>query len=299
MSRLRADLLLLLAALIWGGAFVAQKESFAHVGAFTFVAARFALSALLVLPLALRERRSVNLFSVPAAVSDLVPLCAVFSAAIMLQQAGMAGTSVTNAGFLTGLYVVFVPVIALLVYKQKPSLWIFPAAALSAFGVWLLSGAAASEGFLLQRGDFLVLLCAIGFAWHIILVGRVMRQSAAPFSLCCLQYTVVTIVAAVAAFMTEQVELENILAAGYSILYAGVLSGAIAYTLQVVAQQHTPSADSAVILSAESVFAAVAGVLFMQDRLTPTGWLGCGLIFAAILLVELGPRLIGAFRPQT
>jgi drug/metabolite transporter (DMT)-like permease len=298
MSRLRADLLLLLAALIWGGAFVAQKESFNHVGAFTFVAARFALSAILVFPLAWRERRKSDIFSAPSVMSELVPLCIVFSAAIMLQQAGMAQTSVTNAGFLTGLYVVFVPAIVWAVYGQKPPVWIFPATILSVLGVWFLSGEAAQDRFQLNRGDILVLLCAVGFAWHIILVGRVMRRSPTPFSLCCLQYAVVAVAALAAAVLTEQPELKNILAAGYSILYAGVLSGGIAYTLQVVAQQYTPSTDSAVILSAESVFAALAGALFMQDRLTATGWLGCGLIFGAILLVELGPRLIKIPKPQ-
>jgi drug/metabolite transporter (DMT)-like permease len=216
----------------------------------------------------------------------------------MLQQAGMAQTSVTNAGFLTGLYVVFVPAIVWAVYGQKPPVWIFPATILSVLGVWFLSGEAAQDRFQLNRGDILVLLCAVGFAWHIILVGRVMRRSPTPFSLCCLQYAVVAVAALAAAVLTEQPELKNILAAGYSILYAGVLSGGIAYTLQVVAQQYTPSTDSAVILSAESVFAALAGALFMQDRLTATGWLGCGLIFGAILLVELGPRLIKIPKPQ-
>ncbi|MBI3440195.1 MAG: DMT family transporter [Proteobacteria bacterium] len=295
MSRLRADLLLLLAALIWGVAFVAQKFSFAYIGPFTFIAARFFISALLVLPLAVREhrRQSVILFG-PSQILELVLLCVTFSAAVIVQQMGIAETSVTNAGFLTGLYVVFVPVIGSVVYRQRLSVFIVPAAALSILGDWLLSDETIQRHIEMNRGDLLVVLCAVGFAWQITLIGRIMRRSPAPFRLSCLQYAAVATISLVTTVLTEHPALKSILAAAGPILYAGILSGGVAYTLQMIAQQHTPPADSAVILSAEAVFAALAGAVLTGDRLTLSGWAGCSLIFTAILLVEFGPCVLKA-----
>ena len=294
MSRLKADLLLLLAALIWGAAFVAQKEALAHIGSYTFIAARFSLSALLVLPLAWREHRRASvaqtLFTAPLA-ADLALLCLAFSGAVISQQVGMEDTSVTNAGFLTGLYVLFVPIICRLIYRQKISAWIMPAALLSVAGVWLLSGGTFKAHLLSGKGDMLVLLCAVGFAFQVTLIGRLMHRIRAPLQMSCLQYGAVAILSAIAALVFEHPDMNNILAAWLPIVYAGVLSGGIAYTLQAVAQQYTPAEDSAVILSAESVFAAGAGALLMHDRLTLQGGIGCGLIIGAILMVECGPYL--------
>lgn len=293
MSRLRADLLLLITALIWGTTFVAQKFAFEHIGGYTFVAARFTLSALLVLPLAIREhQRRPDIPFTPALSFELALLAVAFCAAVLLQQFGMDEASVTNAGFLTGLYVVFVPLICWTVYRQKPSRLTLPAALLSVFGVWLLSGGPMHIG----QGDILVILSAIGFAWQITLVGRIMSKTAAPLRLSVFQYVTLVIVAWVMAFIVEQPAPDSIMAAAYPILYAGILSGGIAYTLQVIAQQYAPPADAAIIMGAEAVFAAIAGAWLTHDRLTPAGWTGCALIFAAIILVELGPHLLRKYR---
>lgn len=303
MSRLRADLYLLLAALIWGLAFVAQKYSFDHVGAYTFVAARFLISTLLILPLALRESRRAK--AQPAGVALLTParagklalLCLAFAAAVISQQLGVKYTSITNAGFLTGLYVVFVPLICWVVYKQKPSVFIFIAAGLSVLGVGLLSGISLNN-LQINRGDLLVILCAVAFAVQITMVGRIMAKTPAPLRLAWIQYAAVTAIALTLAALFEHPTWNNIVAAAWPILYAGALSGGIAYTLQMVAQQYTPSSDSAIILSAESVFAALGGVLMANDQITAAGWAGCALIFGAILLVEFGQKIVGFFRPQ-
>lgn len=287
MSRAQADLLLLLVALIWGLAFVAQKDSFSHVGACTFVAARFFLSTVLVLPFAIKEyRRIAPERQTSGNIAEISLLCAAFCVGVIFQQIGIGKTSVTNAGFLTGLYVVFVPVICTLVYRQKLSAWIFPAALLSIAGTWLLSGGGAG-GF--SYGDILVFICAIGFAVQVVLIGRVMARIRAPFSLSCLQYAVVTIVAIAGMAAFEHPTMENIYAAAWPILYAGVISGGIAYTLQVVAQQYAPASDSAIILSGEAVFAAIAGAMLIGERLTMMKYFGCGLIALAILLVEFAP----------
>lgn len=290
MSRIQADLVLLLVALIWGAAFVAQKNALVHVGSFTFIAARFAISALLVLPLALRERaKSQDVITGRVPVFDLALLCASFAGAVVLQQVGLEKTSVTNAGFLTGLYVLFVPVICRLIYKQTLSILIYPAALLSVAGVFLLSGGELTSVSL--AGDGLVLLCAVGFAIQVALIGKIMTAVKAPFRICLLQYASCALVALIAALIFEYPTMENILKAGLPILYAGVISGGIAYTLQVVAQQYTPASDSAVILSGEAVFAALTAALMRDERLTSNGFAGCLLIIFAILMVEFGPHL--------
>lgn len=288
MTRLQADLVLLMVALIWGAAFVAQKDAMDHVGAYTFVAARFGISALLVLPLALREQKrgpvpSRNVYR------DLGFLCIAFAAGVLFQQAGLVRTTVTNAGFLTGLYVLFTAIICAAVYKQKLSKLVFPAALMSVAGIGMLSGGLDMAH--MNMGDLMVLCCAIGFGFQVALVGRIMQKWAAPFRVCFLQYASIALIAMTAALVWEQPAWETIQQAGWAILYAGVISGGVAYTLQVVAQQYTPASDSAVIMSGESVFAAIFGIWLMNDALTPTGAAGCGLIILAILMVEFGPAL--------
>jgi len=294
MSRLKADALLLTSAMIWGGSFVAIKDGVAHIGPCTFVAARFILSALLVLPLAVREHRRApagqDVFR-RAAVMDLALLCIAFSGATLLQQLGATGTSVGNTGFLTSLYVVLVPVICWTIYKQKLPVWVFPAAIMSVFGVWLLSGGSLQSSARIGKGEILVLLCALGFALHVVLVGRVMTRTPAPFRLCFLQYAVMGLFAGAGALLLEHPDAAGLMAEAVPILYAGVLSGGVAYTLQAVAQQYTPSGDAAIILGAEGLFAALAGALLKHERMDAAGIAGCGFIILAILMVELGPRL--------
>lgn len=286
MTRLQADLLLLFATLIWGTAFIAQKDAFAHVGPCTFVAARFGLSALLVLPLAARERGRAALEAAGGKALSLIGLF--FAAGVLFQQAGVGFTSTANAGFFTGLYALFVPVICLVGFGQKLPARVFPAALVCVSGVWLLTGGSLTSLAHMGRGDVLVLLCAAAFAAQIVMVGRIMARVAAPFQLCFFQYASAALAAALCAAVGEQPSLHGLGAALGPILYAGVLSGGIAFTIQVVAQQHTPASDSAVIMSAEAVFAALAGALMKNEFLTPPALAGCALILGAILLVELG-----------
>ena len=291
MTRLQADLALLLVALIWGAAFVAQKDAMSHVGPYTFVAARFGLSALLVLPLAWREH--VRGVTIPKSLyPELGFLCIAFIGGVVFQQAGLVRTSVTSAGFLTGLYVLFVAIICRVVYKQELSKLVFPAAFLSVVGIGLLSGGLDMSH--MNMGDVLVLCCAVAFGFQVALVGRIMGKTKAPFRVCFLQYITVALACLVPALM-EQPTYGGIMKAGWAILYAGAISGGIAYTLQVIAQQHTPASDSAVIMSGESVFAAIFGIWLMGDRLTLAGGIGCALIIAAILMVEFSPML---FKPK-
>lgn len=297
MKRLHADLLLLLAALIWGFAFVAQKDALLYIGPLAFVASRFFLSFIVTLPLALRERRHQRVDNASVALPrwPLASLCAVFAAGVILQQWGLATTTATNAGFLTGLYVLFVPLICFLCLKHKLPAVILPAAVLCVIGAYLLSGGGQAFG----RGDILVLLCAVFFALHVVLAGRILSQCKMPFQVSCVQYGAVCLLAFAAMVAFETPDMAGMRAAAVPILYAGLVSGGVAYTLQMVAQQHAPPSDTAVILSAESVFAALGGFLLLGERLSPMGIAGCGLIIAAILMVELVPLYLRRRKPAT
>lgn len=286
MSRLKADLLLLLAAIIWGAAFVAQKTAMEEIGAFTFSGIRFAIALPVILPFLLRERRQATSAIKPADRSWIVAVGCAFFAGVVVQQIGMISTSVTNAGFLTSLYVVLTPVVALLLFKMRPNRIVWLAAPLCVFGVWLLGSGALEP---LNYGDFLMIAAAFFFALHIVLVGFVLARCQRPFTVIASQYAICAGLSLLCALFFEEINIASLYAVLPQILYAGIISGGIAYSSQVVAQQHTPASDAAIILSSEALFAALAGVIIMGDRLPIMAWAGCGVIFTAILMVELYP----------
>lgn len=288
MSRLRADLLLLFVALIWGGAFVPQKLAYAHIGGLTFVFSRFLISAVLVLPFAWREwRQKKPAAKFRAGAGSLAMMLAAFCAGVLLQQLGLATTTATNAGFFTGLYVLFVPLVCRGLYRHKLSPWIFPAVALSLGGTWLLSGGVSH----VVAGDALVILCAAAFGVQVAMLGVMAQRIGAPLVLAVLQYAVCAAVAGAGMMLFESPQWGDIMGALWPILYAGVLSGGIAYTLQVVAQQYTQPSDAAIIMSGENIFAALAGAVFLGERLAMLQYAGAALIVAAMLVVELAPLL--------
>lgn len=285
MTRLQADILLLVTAVIWGTAFIAQKTGMDGIGPMGFVGVRFALSFIVVLPFALLEGRR------RAALSkrDIWPglaLCAAFFLAAALQQAGLVTASVTHAGFLTGMYVVFVPFFAWLLFRQRPGRLVWPAAFLALGGVWLLNGASGFDHFV--PGDWLVLGCAVFCALQVCLIGVIVQRTYRPLTFCALQYLFTAVLGCTLAAMFETTDWSAYAANIWPILYAGIASGGIAFTLQAVAQQHSPPADAAIILSGEALFAAMAGYLVLGERMGMLGWSGSALIFIAILLVEAG-----------
>ncbi len=282
MSRLRADLLLLVATLIWGTTFIAQKTGMEGLGPFGFAGFRFALSFIVILPFALRERKK------PVASAPLNPLwflalSAAFTAGVILQQIGILYTSVTNAGFLTGLYVVAVPFIGWLFFRQRPSVFILPACALAVLGTFFLNGASLTR---LGYGDAMVMLCALGFAVQMVITGYIVQRTSRPFMLSALQYGACAAVglALMAAF--ETITVATLLENAPQLLYAGLLSGGVAFTLQAIAQQYTPASDAAVIMAGEALWAALAAIVILGESLPWKGALGCALILAALLLVE-------------
>ena len=289
MSRLGADSLLLVTAFLWGVTFVAQKYAAAIMPAFAFVGARFAVSAAVLAPLALREfRRKPH-----APGRDEWRLALAIGLALFLgtslQQIGIETTSATNAGFLTACYVVLTPLVVWLLTGARPRAIVAAAGFVSLIGAWLLStGGALGPP---NVGDALVLLADFAWATGIALTPVFLARSGRPLLLAFVQYAVCAAIAAICSAVFESATFEALAAALPTILFSGVVSGAIAYTIQIFALAHTPPAEAALILALESLFAAVAGVLLLGERLTAIGAVGCGLILAGAAAVEIGPLL--------
>ena len=307
--RLRSDLLLLLTAIIWGFAFVAQRTGTEHLGPFTFNAVRFAVGAAVLLPvvwlgnrwrppadrgqrtdheqpglesgpfwrrLAAGGRRSVV---VAGAIAG-----AVLFAAAALQQAGIVFTTAGKAGFITSLYVVLVPLLGLLL-GQRAGWATWFGALLAAAGLYFLT---MQGSFRMASGDFLVLLGAGLWAVHFLLLGR-LSPGRAPVRLAFVQFATCAVLSAAAALLFETVTIAALRAAAVAILFTGILSVGVGYTLQVAGQRHAPPADAAILLSLEAVFAVVGGRLLLGEQLTPRALLGCALMLGGILVSQLWP----------
>lgn len=288
MSRIQANLVLLLAAAIWGGGFIAQSQAMAWLGPNWFNALRFALATLAVLPFAMKEAAASRH---PLSGRDWMWFALVglsLLAAQTTQQIGIQTTTVTNASFLTGLYVVLVPLIAVFVLSRRPHWIVWPAAALTLFGILLLSGGSLSA---LNSGDTLVILCAVFIAIQITLTPIAVGNSGRPLALAVTQFAVCTIGAGMGAVAFEPIDIQSITSALPEILYGGLLSSGLAFSLQIIGQRYTTASQAAIFLSAEALFGALLGAIILSETLPATGYLGCALIFAAILMVELVPEL--------
>ena len=290
MSRFKADLLLLLCAFIWGTAFVAQKDLHAAAWPVLFVAARFLLSALLLAPLALFEARKPA--APPVQRPDLllaVLIGACLCVAATMQQVALTSTTATNGGFLTAAYVALVPFVVWVVAGDRPRPMVLLACAIAVLGAWLLADHGQGKGW--SGGDLVLLAADLFWALHITLIAKFLGQLNRPFLLCFVQYGVTALGAGIFSVCTESTVWSEFQAGLVSIAYAGIASGGIAYTLQIVAQRHAPAAEAALILSLESVFAAIAGAVVLHERLTALATVGCLLILAGAVMVDLAPAV--------
>lgn len=291
MSRIQANLLLTLAAMIWGSAFVVQQIGTGDLGTISFTGARFLLGACVVLPFALRQYRKVTREERPFERRDWLGLFAtglVLCTAAVLQQHGILRTTVTNAGFLTALYVPLVPIIGLAVLRRRVHWSVWPASLGSLVGTYVMSGA---EGLDFRIGDLWVISSTFFWAVHVILVGILASRTRAPLVVAVCQFTVCGLAGLAAGGIVEGPRLQDFLGAAGGILYVGIFSVGMAFTLQVVGQRFTPAADAAIILSSETVFAALAGVVFLGEQLSAVRLTGACLILCSILAVELLPML--------
>jgi len=282
---LRADLLLLATAAIWGVAFVAQRVGMDHVGPFTFNGVRFALGSLSLLPLVgIENRRGSGAWKIGYKIAGpgvLLAGSALFLGA-SFQQVGLVYTTAGKAGFITGLYVVIVPILGLL-WHQKPDTGTWIGAILAAAGLYLLS---VTEAFTIAFGDLLELFGAFFWAGHLLIIGWLSPRMPA-IRLACLQYACCALLSLATALLFESIAWSAIRAAAVPILYGGLASVGVAYTLQVVAQKDAPAAHAAILLSLEAVFAALGGWILLGETLSLRGILGCGLMLAAMLVSQL------------
>lgn len=294
-GRLKYELLMLLVSILWGSTFVAQQIGMSRgLGPMTFNGLRFALGGAALVPVIAWRRRRRK--SVPE--SGNLPLWGTLAAGLFLfgaasfQQVGLIYTSSANAGFITGLYVVFVPLLGLLFgHRALASLWL--GAAVCLVGLYLLS---VTEAFRMQRGDLLILVCAVLWAAQILVVDHVASRGD-PIRIACLQFGVCALLSMVAAVLFEKLSVDAIKAGAGAVAYAGLLSVGVAFTLQVVCQKRCPPGPAAVIMSLEAVFAGLAGYLVLKQTLTPRALLGCALMLGGVLTVQLAP--IAAKRLRT
>lgn len=298
MSRTTANLLLLLAGAIWGMGFVAQQTAMDDIGPMLFIASRFLLAGFAVLPFAMAELKRANgpsyIDAVKSHKTGFFWVGLAFFLGMTFQQIGLKGTSVTNAGFLTALYVIMVPLIMVLVLRVQQPVIIWPASLLALIGIYLLSGGDLAA---LNSGDMLIIICALFWAGHVILTGRIGQQSGLPVTMATTQFFITAALAFIcyvifvpAGFGETIPTTDQLLGALPEIIYAGTIAGGLGFTLQAVGQRYTSESAAAVLISTESLFAALFGAIFLSERLATLGYFGCALIFIAILLIELMPR---------
>ena len=294
MTRLKADLLIVLVTLSWGTTFVAQNLAMQSLGPSMFTGIRFVIGAVVVSPFAVMEWRRLKASGVSFDRTDIVIGiglgCLLFFGAFC-QQTGIVTTTVSNAGFLTGLYVLLVPTLAFLIHGIRPHISLLPAIGLSIAGTWLLSGGALSS---LSVGDLWVIVGTLFWAAHILYVGRAADRKAAPLCVAMLQFVVCGVMGCAFGLATEPFQFSNVMEVGGAVAYAGILSVGIAFTLQVIAQRHTPPADAAILMSAEMLVAAIAGAVYLGERLTSTQWAGGLLILVSIMISQLAPMIYTA-----
>lgn len=285
---LRADFLMLVTALIWGTTFVAQRIGMDNVGPFLFTGLRFALGALALLPLLLWQGRAAarhEPFLQRGLLLGGLLMGLALTLGINLQQVGLLFTSVTNAGFITGLYVIVVPLLGMII-GQKTGIGTWIGAVLAVVGMGLLS---IGEDFQIASGDWIQLAGAFAWGIHVLLVSFFVGRHDA-IRLAFLQFVTCAVVSLILSAIFEEPTLQGIWLAAPALLYGGLFAVGVGYTLQVVAQRHAIASHAAVILSLEAVFAAIAGALFLDESLTARGYLGCVLMFIGMLAAQLWPR---------
>lgn len=287
-----SDALLLLTAGIWGFAFTAQRAGLEYIGPFLFTGVRFILGVVVLAPLLLfRSRRSklspresdtASLLSTPKLARAGVIAGVFLFLGVSFQQVSLLYTTAGKAGFITGLYVIIVPILGM-IWRQRTGTGTWIGAIFAVFGLYLLS---VTSGFRIGTGDLLVLAGAFFWAFHVHVIGRYTRK-ADSVKLAIVQYLFCGIVSLIVAFFTESIAFEPIINAALPIAYGGICSVGIAYTLQIVAQKSAPASHAAIIMSLEGVFAVIGGFLILGETLSPRGFAGCGLMLCGMIISQV------------
>ncbi len=282
----------LIITFIWGTAFIAQDTGMDNIGPLTFNAARFFVGFFTILPFALIFERKKIFTEIQLNRKKFFKYLFIMGISLFLgtslQQAALQYTNVANAAFFTVFYVPFVPILLFLIYSQKVHWSIWPSIGLCIYGIYLLSNFSDSE---IMKGDALVILCSIFWALHIIFAGKFMETFDIPIFYAALQGLLVATLSFISAYIFEDIIISNILLESYSIIYAGVLSGGIAFTLQMFAQKNIEEAPAAIIYSLEGVFAAIAAWIILEQILNINNIVGCFLILIAVIFSQLAPSI--------
>lgn len=288
---LKNSLLLLLTAAIWGVAFVAQSVGMDYVGAFTFNSVRSVIGSLVLIPVILflnrqkpsspqtdLQKKENRRTLITGGVCCGICLCL----ASNFQQFGIKYTTVGKAGFITACYIVIVPVLGLFL-KQKCGPFVWAAVVMAVIGLYLLC---IKDGFSIGTGDILVMICALLFSVHILVIDH-FSPMVDGVKMSCIQFLVCGILSGIPALLLENPSLSSILAAWKPILYAGILSCGVAYTLQIIGQKNMNPTVASLILSLESCISVLAGWIILKQQLSLREFAGCGVMFAAIILAQL------------
>ena len=293
-NRFFGPVILLLTAIIWGSAFVAQRAAMDRITPLTFTAARMILSAVVLgipaLFLAIWDRKkakSDKKFDIAKRNRNTLIGglgCGTFlAAAIILQQYGIVETSSGKAGFITALYMLLVPVLSFMLFRQKGTWLVWLAVLIGVFGMYLLC---VNEAFRVTRGDWLLCGCALLFSGHILFCDHFIGQ-ANPLQMSAVQFATASIISTVAAFIAEKPSWDKIVSVAIPILYCGLVSGGIGYTLQMVGQKYTNATVASLLMSLEAVFAVLAGVIVLNERMSLREIIGSLILFVAIILVQI------------
>ncbi len=289
-AALRADILLLFAAVVWGAGFIAQKLGMDHVGPMLFTALRLLTGAIVLLPIVWlrtheRDSRGSRAWYLPRiAIIPLILVSLVLLAGFSAQQIGIDHTTASKAGFITALYVVFTPIVGLLA-NQRAARATWLGALLALLGLTLLS-VNLDEPLHIQPGDALVLLAAFLWAIHVVMLGSLAPKSD-PIRLAFWQFVIAGFGALAIALAVEDIEPQAIWNAAGAILYSAVFATALAFTIQIIAQRSAPASHVAILLSLEAVFAAIFAAILLKERMTDQQILGAAIVFAAILVSQL------------
>lgn len=284
----KSDLLLLLAAFIWGTGFVAQRMGMDHVGPMTFNGLRFFLGGLVLLPILWHQNRHKKTGGQPG--RNILPWSClaggILFCAASLQQIGLIYTAAGKAGFITGLYVIIVAFIGFFLgHKIGWSAW--AGSILAVAGMYFLS---VKESFVIEKGDLYILGSAVFWAIHVQMIGYFSKWTNS-LSLACIQFFACAVLSMGAAIMFEKISLETIRLASGSIIYGGVMSVGVAFSLQIISQKTCPPAHAAIIMSLEAVFAVLAGWVILNESLSSKDLVGCGLMLTGIIAVQVKPFL--------
>ena len=290
---LRGSLLLTLGAAVWGAAFVAQRVGMDHMGPFTFTAIRMLLAAAVMLPAirvndGLRRKRGETVARCPEQRKAGL-ICGLFLfVATSFQQIGLVDTGAGKAGFITALYVVLVPVAGWLLFRRQPGWMIWISVGIAVAALYLLCMPAG--GLTVQPGDAMLLGCALCFTGQILAVDRYVSRVDG-LRLSCAEFLVTGVLSLIAALAMEEITWTGIREALIPILYTGLLSSDVGYTLQIIGQRDTNPTVASLIMCLESVFAVLTGALVLGERLSGREAAGCALMFAAVILAQLSPLL--------